>query len=170
MKVRKVKARKVKVEKNDFEKFQRLAEIASEKAGIPLPYLFTLKRQELVNEIVEQIMEIQDKEKEIKEQKTGQKAKTEKRKKARKKVLLAENIDSVLTHPLLGIPVLLLVLYFGLYRFVGVFAAGTLVDFLENTVFGEHINPFVTEWFTSLVPYPALQDLFVGEYGIFTQQ
>ncbi len=149
---------------NGIEEFQRLVETASEKAGVPLSYQITLKRQDLVNEIVEQVMKVQDKEKD-----TGQKIKTEKREKARKKVLLAEGIDSVLTHPLLGIPVLLLILYFGLYRFVGVFAAGTLVDFMENTVFGEHINPLVTAWFTSLVPYPALQDLFVGEYGIFTQ-
>jgi ferrous iron transport protein B len=160
--------------KNDFEDFQRLAQTAFEKAGIPLSYLFTLKRQKLVNDLVEQVMEVQDREgdikgKETKEKETGQKAKTEKKEKSRKKILLAENIDSVLTHPLLGIPVLLLVLYFGLYRFVGVFAAGTVVDFLENTVFGEHINPLVTEWFTSLVPYPSIQELFVGEYGIFTQ-
>jgi len=155
--------------KNSFEEIQKLAETASEKAGIPLSYLFTLKRQEIVNEIVEQVMEVQDKEGDIKEKKAEKEVKTEKKEKTRKKVLLAENIDSVLTHPLLGIPVLLLVLYFGLYRFVGVFAAGTVVDFMEHTVFGEHINPLVTEWFTSFVPYPALQDLFVGEYGIFTQ-
>jgi len=158
------KREKSKGSETGFEECQKLAEIASIKAGIPLSYLFTLKRQELVNEIVEQVMEVQEKEKE-----TGQETKTEKKKRETKKILLAENIDSVLTHPLLGIPVLFLVLYFGLYLFVGVFAAGTLVDFLENTVFGEHINPLVTTWFTSLVPYPALQDLFVGEYGIFTQ-
>ena len=165
---------KINSERDSFEKIQKLAEIASEKAGIPLSYLFTLKRQELVNGIVEEVMEIRDMEKgrkksEADEKQTGQKVKTDKKENSRKRVLLAENIDSVLTHPLFGIPVLLLVLYFGLYRFVGVFAAGTVVDFLENTVFGEHINPLVTEWFTSLVPYPALQDLFVGEYGIFTQ-
>ncbi|MDD3245452.1 MAG: ferrous iron transport protein B [Methanosarcina sp.] len=158
------KREKSKGSETGFEECQKLAEIASIKAGIPLSYLFTLKRQELVNEIVEQVMEVQEKEKE-----TGQETKTEKKKRETKKILLAENIDSVLTHPLLGIPVLFLVLYFGLYLFVGVFAAGTLVDFLENTVFGEHINPLVTTWFTSLVPYPTLQDLFVGEYGIFTQ-
>lgn len=150
--------------KNSFEEFQRLAETASEKAGVPLSYLITLKRQELVNGIVEQVMEVQEKGEGV-----GWDVKTEERKKTRKKVLLTEKVDNILTHPLLGIPVLLLILYFGLYRFVGVFAAGTLVDFLENTVFGEHINPLVTAWVTFLVPYPALQDLFVGEYGIFTQ-
>lgn len=153
---------------NSFEEFQILAEKASEKTEVPLSYLFTLKRQEIVNEIVEQVMVIQDIE-DIKEKEAEREGKNEKSEKARKRVLLAENIDNILTHPLLGIPVLLLVLYFGLYRFVGVFAAGTVVDFLENTLFGEYINPLMTAWFTSLVPYPALQDLFVGEYGIFTQ-
>ncbi|KKG14856.1 iron transporter FeoB [Methanosarcina sp. 2.H.T.1A.6] len=163
------KIEKCEAGKNDFEElqneqFQKLAETASVKAGVPLSYLFTLKRQEPVNEIVEQVMGVQGKEKEA-----AKETKNEKKKRETKKVFLAENIDSVLTHPLLGIPVLLLVLYFGLYRFVGVFAAGTLVDLLENRLFGEYINPLVTTWFTSLVPYPALQDLFVGEYGIFTQ-
>lgn len=163
------KSEKREVGKNGFEEFQKLAEKASEKAGVPLSYLSTLKRQEIVNEVVEQVMEVQDKEEDTKKKENEQEVKTEKRENARKKVRLAEDVDSLLTHPLLGIPVLLLVLYFGLYRFVGVFAAGTVVDFLENAVFGEHINPLVTEWFTSFVPSPALQDLFVGEYGIFTQ-
>jgi len=163
------KSENIEAGKNSFEEIQKLTKTASEKVGIPLSYLFTLKRQEIVNEIVEQVMEVQDQEGDIKKKKDGKEVKTEKREKARKKIIFAEDIDSVLTHPLLGIPVLLLVLYFGLYRFVGVFAAGTVVDFMENTVFGEHINPLVTEWFTSLIPYPALQDLFVGEYGIFTQ-
>lgn len=157
---------KLQNEQFQNEQFRKLAETATLEAGIPLSYLFTLKRQELVNEIVEQVMEVQGKEKEAAQ---GTKIEKKKRGKETKKILLADKIDSVLTHPLLGIPALLLVLYFGLYRFVGVFAAGTLVDFLENTVFGEHINPLVTTWFTSLVPYPSLQDLFVGEYGIFTQ-
>lgn len=95
--------------------------------------------------------------------------KTGERKTEKRKIVLSESIDSLLTHPLFGIPVLFLVLYFGLYLFVGIFAAGTLVDFLENTVCGEYINPLITAKFISFVPYPALQDLFVGEYGIFTQ-
>jgi ferrous iron transport protein B len=46
--------------------------------------------------------------------------------------------------PLTGIPLLLIVLYFGLYQFVGVFGAGTLVDLLEGKVFEEHFNPGIT--------------------------
>ncbi len=181
--------------KQNNEEIQKFVETASTKASIPLSYLLTLKRQELVNEIVNKIMEVPGRKKENSDsfnripeeesriekkiinaswekaeketkKKTG---KTGKRETENKKIMFSEKIDNILIHPVLGIPVLLLVLYFGLYLFVGVFAAGTLVDFLENTVFGQHINPLVSSEFISLIPYPALQDLFVGEYGIFTQ-
>jgi ferrous iron transport protein B len=182
--------------KKAFEGIERIAEAASIKAKMPLSYLLALKRQERVNEIVEQVMNVSCREKENKEDlssrvltgegpwekeilasnpkekvKKGAKWREEvgERKTHKKNIMLSESIDNVLTHPILGVPVLFLVLYFGLYRFVGVFAAGTVVDFLENTVFGEHISPWLTAEFTSIVPYPVLQDLFVGEYGIFTQ-
>jgi len=166
------------------EEIQKLAEAASKRSEIPLSYLFTLKRQEHVNGIVEQVMRIPERierkssgkaEKRRAEEGTGIKIRAEEgtgingSKIQNRNLGFSEKIDSILIHPVLGIPVLFLILYFGLYLFVGVFAAGTVVDFLENTVFGGYINPFVTEKFVSLVPYPALQDLFVGEYGIFTQ-
>ncbi|MDA8170230.1 MAG: ferrous iron transport protein B [Nitrospiraceae bacterium] len=69
-------------------------------------------------------------------------------------------------HPLWGFPFLLLVL-FGLYEFVGVFGAGTLVDFFEHFIFGRYLNPMFTKVF-GLVPVPFLRDLFVGRYGVIT--
>ena len=42
------------------------------------------------------------------------------------------------------------------------------VDFLEETVFGEYINPFVTGIVTSIIPWKVWQDLFVHQYGIIT--
>lgn len=152
--------------KRNYEEIQKLVEAASTKTGAHLSYLLTLKRQELVNEIANQVMEVPGREKENNESLSRTLAE---KNRAKQKIMFSERIDNILIHPVLGIPVLFLVLYFGLYRFVGVFAAGTIVDFLENTVFGEYINPLVTAKFISLVPYPALQDLFVGEYGIFTQ-
>jgi ferrous iron transport protein B len=71
------------------------------------------------------------------------------------------------THPILGLPVLLLVLL-GLYLFVGVFAAGTLVDLLEVGLFGQRINPWVADAVTRLSPHPLLTDLIVGEFGLWT--
>lgn len=54
------------------------------------------------------------------------------------------------------------------YEFVGVFAAGTLVDILENGLFGKILNPAVTKIVELLVPIKFLQEMIVGEYGIFT--
>jgi ferrous iron transport protein B len=166
-------------EKNN-EEIRKLVEAASKAAAVPLSYLFTLKRQERVNEIVEQVMEIPERVERKTLGKTGiagterssEKAGIRTGKKTetpKKNIGFSEKIDSILIHPVFGIPVLFLILYLGFYQFVGVFAAGTVVDFLENTLFGQYINPLVTARFVSLVPYPALQDLFVGEYGIFTQ-
>ncbi len=81
---------------------------------------------------------------------------------------LRERLSRVCMHPLTGIPILFLVLYFGLYKFVGGFGAGTLVDFIEAGIFEEHINPWIEQVVTALVPWQMVQDLFVGEYGVFT--
>jgi len=54
--------------------------------------------------------------------------------------------------------VLAAVLYFGLYKFVGSFGAGTLVDSLQNTVFGEYLLPPVESAVRAVVPWPALAD------------
>jgi ferrous iron transport protein B len=77
-----------------------------------------------------------------------------------------------------GLPVLAVVLYV-VYRFVGVFAAGTGVDFLEHTVFGQYINPLVIGAVDGVVAgigpsgvaahaAHLLRDLLVGPYGLVT--
>ncbi len=81
---------------------------------------------------------------------------------------LEETLNWITTHPLTGIPLLALVLYLGLYQFVGVLGAGTLVGFLESRVFGSWLNPLLAGLFGRLLPWPVVQDLFVGEYGILT--
>ncbi|MFQ5823010.1 MAG: ferrous iron transport protein B [bacterium] len=70
-------------------------------------------------------------------------------------------------HPLWGLPVLLLVL-FAMYQFVGVFGAGTLVNFLEDVVFGKVITPWFEKLFSLFMPIKLLRELFVGEYGLIT--
>ena len=67
-----------------------------------------------------------------------------------------------------GVPIALLVLYFGVYKFVGQFGAGTLVDFLEEDVFDKFITPHLTQWVEALLPWPMLQDLFVHDFGMLT--
>ncbi len=76
-------------------------------------------------------------------------------------------IDAVTTHPVWGFPFLALVL-FGLYEFVGRFGAGTLVDFIEDSIFGEYLNPLAKRIVTDLIPINLLQELLVGQYGIMT--
>ncbi len=70
-------------------------------------------------------------------------------------------------HPVWGIPVLLIVLFL-MYEFVGVIGAQTLVDLLENTLFGSYINPYMTTMVSTFIPDSFFKDLLVGEYGIIT--
>ncbi|MGI6087712.1 MAG: ferrous iron transport protein B [Kiritimatiellia bacterium] len=76
-----------------------------------------------------------------------------------------ELLNRLFSRPLTGIPVLLLVLYFGFYQLVGRFGAGTLVDWIETAAFENRIIPW-TEALVSRIPWPALQRLFCGDYGI----
>lgn len=70
-------------------------------------------------------------------------------------------------HPVWGWPILAAVLW-GMYEFVGVFGAGTLVDLLESTVFGEWLNPLATRLVDTALPFAFAHDLLVGEYGVVT--
>jgi ferrous iron transport protein B len=83
-------------------------------------------------------------------------------------VTFAERLSRWTVRPLTGVPLLLIVLYFGLYKFVGEFGAGTLVDLLETKGFKELFNPWITGVVKNLVPWEIIQELFIGEYGIIT--
>lgn len=85
-----------------------------------------------------------------------------------RKTGFGERLSRWAVKPLTGIPLLLIALYFGLYKFVGVFGAGTLVDYLEGTLFEGYFNPWITNLVTNTIPWQIIQELFVGEYGIIT--
>ncbi|MFH0777846.1 MAG: ferrous iron transport protein B [Candidatus Eisenbacteria bacterium] len=68
-------------------------------------------------------------------------------------------------HRLWGLPVLALVLWLT-YQFVGRFGAGTAVDFLEGTVFGKHVLPFVSSLAERAIPFDFLREFLVGRYGV----
>lgn len=78
-----------------------------------------------------------------------------------------DRIGRALQRPLTGIPILLVVVYLGLYQFVGHFGAGVLVDWIEGTVFAHGITPFLDHLFQG-IPWPAWRSLYVGEYGLLT--
>ena len=80
----------------------------------------------------------------------------------------SERLSDWSMNPWTGIPLLLAILYFGLYEFVGGFGAGTIVDVLEGTVFEEYLNPWVIGFCERTIPWYWLNELLVGEYGLFT--
>lgn len=81
---------------------------------------------------------------------------------------LSEKLSRWTMNPWSGTPILLLVVYFGLYEFVGVFGAGTLVDLIEGSLFEEHINPAVIGFAQQHIQVNWLFELLVGEYGLWT--
>lgn len=78
-----------------------------------------------------------------------------------------EWLHHLTVHPVTGVPILALVLYFGIYQFVGVFGGGTLVDGIEG-FFKSQINPFVNSVVAAILPWQVIQDLFANDYGIIT--
>ena len=81
---------------------------------------------------------------------------------------LGERLSRIMIHPIYGFIILVLVLYFGLYLIVGRFGAGFLVDFFENVLFGQYINPVISDWVVHYIPFVPIQNLLVGPYGIVT--
>jgi ferrous iron transport protein B len=71
-------------------------------------------------------------------------------------------------HPIWGLGVLLVVLFL-FYEFVGNFGAQIAVDWLENGLFGNYLNPLSAKLFSKIFFFsPFLQDFFVGPYGMIT--
>lgn len=83
-------------------------------------------------------------------------------------MLISEMLNRITINPITGIPILVLVLYYGLYKFVGVFGAGTLVDYLEGQIFDAYINPLVNNIATTYIPWKPLQELLALDYGVIT--
>jgi ferrous iron transport protein B len=79
----------------------------------------------------------------------------------------AERLSNAMMNPWSGLPILALTLFL-MYEFVGVLGAQTLVDFLEEVVFGEYINPRVNQALMAFVPWVPIRDLIGGQYGIIT--
>ena len=133
-------------ETENFDKIKDIVRKTERHYAQPLDYIVAMSRQQQANEIVRLVTERTD----------------------RQTTTVRERLSRITMNPITGIPILLLVLYWGLYKLVGEFGAGTLVDFLESVIFEEHINPFVTKVITAIIPWQVIQDLFVGEYGIIT--
>jgi ferrous iron transport protein B len=83
------------------------------------------------------------------------------------KTRLSERIGRWLARPMTGLPILAVVLWLGLYQFVGVFGAGFLVDMIEGPIFEDRVNPILENFFLG-IPWEWFRSLWVGEYGMLT--
>lgn len=74
---------------------------------------------------------------------------------------------TITTHPVWGTFVVIEVLYL-IYKCVGVFGAGTLVNLMENRLFAAHLIPALSDVLNRFVPIEFLNDLLVGQYGLIS--
>lgn len=125
---------------------ERIVSQTKARYSDPLSYIITLRRQEEASRIVKEAVEHLP----------------------QTNLSFKERLSRIMINPLTGTPLLLLILYYGLYKFVGEFGAGTVVDFIETDIFEKNINPWITQLFSSIFPWQVLRDLFVGEYGMVT--
>lgn len=133
-------------EANNFSEIKEIIEKTKKKYDKPLSYIVALYRQKVVEDIVKTVVH----------------------KKENKRTNISDFLSSLTMNPITGIPILLIILYYGLYQFVGVFGAGTIVDFIETNIFENHINPWVNNVVETYIPWTWLQDLLAKEYGIIT--
>jgi ferrous iron transport protein B len=130
----------------DYNEIMSIVEITSKEYNQPLSYVIAQAQQRWVKKILKNA---------IKTERTQRRG-------------FSEALSRAMMHPISGGFIFLAVVYFGLYQFVGVLGAGTMVNFIEGTIFGQWINPWATNVVESIIPWQVGRDLFVGEYGLIT--
>lgn len=80
---------------------------------------------------------------------------------------LLEYIGKICLNPVSGFFIMLAIV-FVMYEFIGVFVAGTVVDYIQTKVFEQAVNPFISKVFDFYNVNYLVKDFFVGKYGIFT--
>lgn len=135
-----------KLSPESLEAVERIRGELSRKFAEPLAYLINRRRLAKIEEVLDQVV----------------------LRGLEKKGGWGERIGRISMHPFWGIFVLAGVL-FALYEFVGNFGAQTAVGWLEEDLFGGHLNPWAIRLFSKIFSFsPFLRDLFVGPYGIVT--
>lgn len=114
---------------------------------VSIDYMLALKRQLLAQEISNSVM------------KKGFKGEPNK---------VISFISSITVHPFWGYPILFFVLYFGLYKFVGQFGAGFLVDFIETDLFEGLLLPSLTTIIENTIKNESIKELLIRDYGVIT--
>ncbi|GAB4540737.1 MAG: ferrous iron transport protein B [Thermodesulfovibrionia bacterium] len=133
------------ISRDNIALIESIRDEVSERYSQPLSYVITQQRLRLVDTIADRILtrgEI-------------------------KKEGISRFIGDITTHPVYGVPFLVVVLFL-LYEFVGRFGAGVMVDLLEDVVFGKYLNPWANRLVTTIIPIRFIQELLIGPYGMIT--
>lgn len=113
--------------------------------SLPFAHVIAAERQAVVNRMLQTVI----------------------RQKAQGRRVFSGIFDRLTREPVTGIPLLILVLYFGLYKFVGGFGAGVLVDYLDTVLFKQVLNPLIFAAAESYLPWDWMKSMLIGEYGLF---
>jgi ferrous iron transport protein B len=130
---------------NSYTQIENLRQIAINRSKTELPAHLAHERTQAADTLASQVIS----------------------RKVQSSPLRAQRVGQAVVHPLWGIPILLAVL-FAVYEFVGVFGATTLVGLLEEGLFEGILNPAMTDFINGFIPWPWLQELLVGQYGLWT--
>lgn len=77
-------------------------------------------------------------------------------------------LGRLMLKPLYGVPLLVLTLYL-MYKIIGIFVAGTVVGFTEETIMEGMYRPFVLKLLTPIIAGNSfIGSLLIGEFGILT--
>lgn len=86
----------------------------------------------------------------------------------KKSAAFSQLLNRIMIKPLTGIPLLLIALYV-MYKLIGIFVAGTVVGFTEETIMIGYFEPFVRSIVGKLTPEDTiLGTILIGEFGILT--
>jgi ferrous iron transport protein B len=128
-----------------IEEINRICRETEEKLGKQLRHTINQTRMDYIQSILENVL----------------------REIPAKQSKIAAALDYLMLHPVFGVAFVMLVLFL-MYEFVGVFGAGTLVDFFEGTVFEKWLIPPLRAGIERFVPWNFFQDFLVGEYGMLS--
>jgi len=82
-------------------------------------------------------------------------------------ISLSTFIGKLLLNPVIGLISSIIVLFL-LYKIIGVFIAGNVVDFLEKKLIIKYYSPWITGIFSHIATFGPINQIFVGEFGLLT--
>lgn len=133
--------------KDVIEKIDELRRTLGLQLKIPVDYALAVKRQLKASSLVQKISTRKDK---------------------KGKHPFVSFLSTITMSHIWGYPILFLVLYLGLYKFVGTFGAGFLVDLIQSEVFDKFLLPGPVNFIEKHIPYDIVKELLIRDYGILT--